>query len=41
MINPYGLSYDEITASSLVKIDGAGEIVMRSEPERGFGPRRK
>jgi hypothetical protein len=36
LIDPYGLSYDEITASSLVKIDAAGEIVMRSEPERGI-----
>ena len=28
LINPYGLTFDEITASSLVKIDLDGEIVM-------------
>lgn len=27
LINPYGLFFDEITASSLVKIDLAGQIV--------------
>lgn len=28
LINPYGLMFDEITASSLVKVDLAGNIVM-------------
>lgn len=28
LINPYGMSFDEITASSLVKVDLDGEIVM-------------
>lgn len=31
LINPYGLTFDEITASSLVKIDHAGNKVMASE----------
>ena len=31
LINPYGLRYDEITASSLVKIDLDGNIVEPSE----------
>jgi ribulose-5-phosphate 4-epimerase/fuculose-1-phosphate aldolase len=30
LINPYGMLFDEITASSLVKVDTAGEIVMES-----------
>ena len=30
LINPYGMTFDEITASSLVKIDLQGEIVMDS-----------
>ncbi len=30
LINPYGMSFDEITASSLVKIDHAGKKVMES-----------
>lgn len=29
-VNPYGLMFDEITASSLVKVDFKGEIVMES-----------
>jgi ribulose-5-phosphate 4-epimerase/fuculose-1-phosphate aldolase len=33
LINPYGLMYGEITASSLVKIDIAGNVV-----EPGIGP---
>jgi ribulose-5-phosphate 4-epimerase/fuculose-1-phosphate aldolase len=31
LINPYGLLFDEITASSLVKIDAAGSKVEPSE----------
>ena len=31
LINPYGMMFDEITASSLVKVDLAGKIVMESE----------
>ena len=31
LINPYGMLYDEITASSLVKIDGEGNPVEPSE----------
>lgn len=31
LINPYGMMFDEITASSLVKIDKAGNKVMESE----------
>lgn len=30
LINPYGMSFDEITASSLVKIDLQGKILMAS-----------
>ncbi len=32
LINPFGLMYDEVTASNLVKIDLAGEKVERDEP---------
>jgi ribulose-5-phosphate 4-epimerase/fuculose-1-phosphate aldolase len=32
LINPYGLAYDEITASSLVKVDLAGEIIHAPDP---------
>lgn len=31
LINPYGMMFDEITASSLVKVDLAGKIVMESD----------
>jgi ribulose-5-phosphate 4-epimerase/fuculose-1-phosphate aldolase len=31
LINPYGMMFEEITASSLVKVDLAGKIVMASE----------
>jgi ribulose-5-phosphate 4-epimerase/fuculose-1-phosphate aldolase len=30
LINPYGMMFDEITASSLVKVDLDGEVVMES-----------
>lgn len=31
LINPYGMMYEEITASSLVKINHAGEILLRPD----------
>ena len=31
LINPYGMMFEEITASSLIKIDMAGELVMPSD----------
>jgi len=31
LLNPYGLMFDEITASSLVKLDTDGEIVMNTD----------
>jgi ribulose-5-phosphate 4-epimerase/fuculose-1-phosphate aldolase len=31
LINPYGMMFEEITASSLVKVDLAGKIVMASD----------
>jgi ribulose-5-phosphate 4-epimerase/fuculose-1-phosphate aldolase len=30
LLNPYGMMFDEVTASSLVKIDLAGNVVMES-----------
>lgn len=35
LVNPYGLSYDEIDASSLMKIDHDGQILL--QPDHGFG----
>ena len=37
LINPYGMLYDEITASSLVKIDSEGNPVEPSEHEVNSG----
>ncbi len=37
LINPYGLLYDEVTASSLVKIDAEGNKVEPSDPEVNSG----
>src|SRR6202521_2449189 len=37
LINPYGMLYDEITASSLVKLDPAGNNVEPSEYEVNRG----
>ena len=34
LINPYGMLYDEITASSLVKIDVEGQTVL--QPDHGY-----
>src|SRR2546423_13792029 len=30
LLNPYGMMFDEVTASSLVKVDFDGKIVMKS-----------
>src|ERR1700760_3741366 len=37
LINPYGLLFDEITASSLVKIDAEGNKVEPSDSEINSG----
>ena len=34
LLNPYGLGYEEVTASSLVKVDGKGSVV---DPGSGTG----
>ena len=31
LLNPYGMMFDEVTASSLVKVDLAGKIVMKTQ----------
>ena len=36
LINPYGLRYDEMTASSLVKIDLDGNLVMHTHSPAGM-----
>ena len=33
LINPFGLLYEEITASSLIKVDIDGNVVSRAHPE--------
>ncbi|WP_229722876.1 class II aldolase/adducin family protein [Xylophilus rhododendri] len=38
LINPYGLMYEEITASSLVKIDLEGRILANPDPAYGINP---
>ncbi len=35
LLNPWGLSYDEVTASSLMKINGKGDIVL--QPDHALG----
>ena len=35
LINPFGMMYEEITASSLIKVDLAGKIIANSNPEFG------
>jgi ribulose-5-phosphate 4-epimerase/fuculose-1-phosphate aldolase len=35
LINPFGMLYEEITASSLIKIDLAGNIIANANPEYG------
>jgi ribulose-5-phosphate 4-epimerase/fuculose-1-phosphate aldolase len=37
LINPYGMMFEEITASSLVKVDLDGKIVMDSEYQHQSG----
>jgi ribulose-5-phosphate 4-epimerase/fuculose-1-phosphate aldolase len=36
LINPYGLAYDEITASSLITINAAGETILQPDPRYGI-----
>jgi ribulose-5-phosphate 4-epimerase/fuculose-1-phosphate aldolase len=36
LINPFGMMYEEITASSLIKIDLAGNIIANANPEYGI-----
>ena len=38
LINPYGFLYEEITASSLVKIDIDGNILLQPDHGYGFNP---
>ena len=33
LINPFGMMYEEITASSLIKVDHAGNIISNANPE--------
>jgi ribulose-5-phosphate 4-epimerase/fuculose-1-phosphate aldolase len=35
LINPFGMMYEEITASSLIKVDHAGAIVTNTNPDYG------
>lgn len=37
LINPYGMMYEEITASSLIKIDIDGNVLDNPNPEGEFG----
>ncbi len=36
LINPFGMMYEEITASSLIKIDLAGNIIANANPDYGI-----
>jgi hypothetical protein len=36
LINPFGMMYEEITASSLIKIDLAGNIIANPNPDYGI-----
>lgn len=38
LINPYGMMYEEITASSLIKINLAGDILFNANPAYGINP---
>src|SRR3712207_5678950 len=41
LINPYGMLYEEITASSLIKIDHEGEVLLKPEfPGQDYGVNR-
>src|SRR3954453_13161574 len=33
LINPFGMLYEEITASSLIKVDLAGKVIANQNPE--------
>jgi ribulose-5-phosphate 4-epimerase/fuculose-1-phosphate aldolase len=35
LINPFGMMYEEITASSLIKVDLAGKIIANANPQYG------
>ena len=35
LINPFGMMYEEITASSLIKLDLDGKVIANSNPEYG------
>ena len=37
LINPYGLLFDEITASNLIVVDFAGKVVRGDYPVNGAG----
>src|SRR3954468_13225731 len=36
LLNPFGMMYEEITASSLIKVDLAGNIIANSNPDYGI-----
>jgi ribulose-5-phosphate 4-epimerase/fuculose-1-phosphate aldolase len=38
LINPYGYLYEEITASSLVRIDLDGRVLLQPDPDYGINP---
>ncbi len=38
LINPYGLMYEEITASSLIKINLAGDVLFKPHSTYGINP---
>ena len=39
LINPFGMMYEEITASSLIKVDLDGKIIANSNPDYGINLR--
>ncbi len=36
LLNPFGMMYEEITASSLIKVDLEGNIISNSNPDYGI-----
>ena len=36
LINPFGMMYEEITASSLIKVDLDGNIIANANPDYGI-----
>src|SRR6185437_1700549 len=36
LINPFGMMYEEITASSLIKVDHDGKIIANANPDYGI-----